>query len=149
MTERYGKDRFKQMMEVIRSAGKPYGIAFSDLYRIPNSHMALEASEFAKEHGKFHEFHEALFYANFVELKDIGNIEVLLEIAQQCDLSPHHLKEVLDNGQYNSRLLEYSSHARKLRISATPTFIINDTEIISGAQPLEVFRRILSKYKNG
>jgi predicted DsbA family dithiol-disulfide isomerase len=51
--------------------------------------MALEASEFARDHGKHAPFHAALFRAYFGEARDIGQKEAhmfkAMALARQVD----------------------------------------------------------------
>ena len=51
---------------------------------VANSHLSLEAAEFARDHGGFEAYHRALFHAYFEEGRDIGDVEVLCEIARAC-----------------------------------------------------------------
>lgn len=82
-----------------------------------------EAYFLAEEAGKGEAMKRALFKANFVEKKDIGNIEVLETIASQIGLG-FDFSMKLRNGakaEEASRMLEL---ARQYRIEETPTLII-------------------------
>jgi len=129
----------------LRSAGKEYGIVFGRVRMLPNSRMALEASEYARDHGAHGALHEALFRAYFTDLQDIGNRAVLLDIARSVGLDPGGLEAALDAGTYRDRLDQTQRAARRRDITAVPAFIINDCCSIVGAQPLPLFRETLGR----
>lgn len=148
------KESFPQMniqekQDQLNKMGAPYGITFNNLSRVVNTHLALQASEFARDEGKFHEYHEKLLYANYNEGKDIGDINVLLELAQSINLDPQKLKSALDEKSYEARLLEVQDQAEEDQIMATPTVIINDQYRIVGAQSLQTFRKKFQDIETG
>ena len=110
--------------------------------------MALEAGEFAKEHGKYEPFHEGVFRAFFTECKDIGQRDVLMEIASSLGLDTDTLTENLDNHTYLKKLEETTRKAKNMMVSAAPTFIIDGGRPITGAQPLDTFRTVLEQIQS-
>lgn len=126
--------------------GEPFGITFAKIAHLSNSRMALEASEFARENGKFDEFHEETFHSYFTLGKDIGQIDVILGIGQKVGLDSDQLKAALTQGRYLPRLQESQLEAATWGVTAAPTFIIGGKDYIVGAQPIEVFRNALISY---
>jgi predicted DsbA family dithiol-disulfide isomerase len=133
------------MFSTLRKKGKELGISFGDLTLLANSRLAMQASEFARDAGKFSVFHEALFHAYFTELRDIGNLEVITAIGRQASLDTRELYVALQENRYLPRLLAVTEEARQLNITAAPTFLINGRFEIVGAQPLETMRSSLLK----
>jgi predicted DsbA family dithiol-disulfide isomerase len=131
------------MTSRLNSMGALFGLAFQKIVNISNSRLSLEAGEFAKEHGRFNEFHHAIFQAYFTQGKDIGDIGVLTLIGQDTGLDAAALRSALERGKYRKPLEQVRSEAASLGITAAPTFIINDTDRIVGAQPIETFRERL------
>ena len=107
---------------------------------LSNSRMALEASEYARDLGCFDSFHDHMFQAYFTETRDIGDMDVLLELAQEEGLDTADLRVALLEGRYTARLNEARREGRQLGINAVPTFMVNGKYRIVGAQPLEFFR---------
>ncbi|MDY6835165.1 MAG: hypothetical protein SVY53_10245, partial [Chloroflexota bacterium] len=64
------------MLQKLRNMGTPFGITFSQMSLLPNSRMAIEASEFARDNDRFDEFHEEVFRSFFAHGRDIGDIDV-------------------------------------------------------------------------
>lgn len=105
-----------------------------------NSRLALAAGEYAKEKGKFEEFHEKIFHAYFNEGKDIGDIKVLSNIAENLGLNQEEMAKKLEAGVYDAVLNSTQDIAHQYEISSTPTFIIDGKYAIVGAQPVEAFK---------
>jgi predicted DsbA family dithiol-disulfide isomerase len=116
------------------------GVNFGDVSRLSNSRISLEASEYARDAGRFDSFHGRVFRAYFTETRDIGNLDVLLELAQEEGLDTDDLRGALQEGRYASCLDEAHNIGRQLGINAVPTFIINGKYRIVGAQSLDFFR---------
>ena len=135
----------KERYENLNKTGAPFKIRFGERTFLSNSRHALEASEYARDHGKYDSFHERVFRAYFTELLDIGNLEILLNLAQEVGLNPLDLNRSLEGGFYTARLEEAGQEAARWGVSAVPTFIINDTNKIVGALPLETFRERLNR----
>jgi predicted DsbA family dithiol-disulfide isomerase len=136
----------QNMFRHLRDMAAPYGITFMDITRISNSRMSLEASEFAKEHGMFDQFHRALFQAYFSQGMDIGDLEVLAQIGHESGLDRDSLAQALKTGKYLPRIEDMRKEAIRLGVNAAPTFIIEDRDRIVGAQSIDVFKKKLSRY---
>ena len=130
----------KERYAGFNKAGEPFGLRFGERSVLSNSRPALEASEYARDHGKFDSFHEKVFQAYFTDVLDIGDTMILFRLAQEVGLDPEELKRSLDDGLYRTRIEEGLKEAAQYGITAVPTFIINKVHRIVGAQPLESFR---------
>jgi len=131
------------MTRRLNSMGAPFGLTFQKIVHISNSRLSLEAVEFAKEQGRFDEYHHAVFQAYFTRGLDIGNIDVLAQLGKGLGLDTAALRKALETGKYRKELDERKTAASILNVNAAPTFIINDADRIVGAQPIEVFRERL------
>jgi len=129
----------------LRKSGEKYNIEFGDVTILSNSRKAFEASEFAREQGKYDEFHESLFYAYFTEVKNIGEEEVIMDVASKTGLDTSVLKKALDSGKYLPVLQRTTSEARQLGFSGVPAFVVGGKYSIVGVQPIEVFRDAIRK----
>lgn len=135
----------ENMFVNINNLAKQYGVNFAGADLMSNTHMALLATEYAKEKGKFHEFHSKVFYEYFTEGKNLGDIEILKNIAKDVGLDVEEMIKVIENGTNENILNEAKKLAREYGVSSTPTFIIDNKHAIVGAQPIAKFREILSK----
>jgi predicted DsbA family dithiol-disulfide isomerase len=131
----------------LRDTAAPYGIIFADIVHISNSRMSLEASEFAKERGRFNQFHSALFRTYFSEGMDIGSLEVLAQTGHDAGLDRDALVQVLQSRKFLPMIENMRKEAARLGVTAAPTFIIEGKDRVVGAQPIEVFRKKLNRYR--
>lgn len=113
---------------------------------IPNSHLALEASEFAKDKGVFEPFHKMVFEAYFLEGNDIGKKETLLSIAGKLKLDTEELSNALDNHLYHTRLEEALREKILYGIIGTPTFIMGKTKLV-GLQEYSTLKELITQIK--
>ncbi len=143
MTSRFRTEDIKRMMEHLRTMGAPFGIAFVDRPILSNSRLALLAAEFAREQGKFQGFHEAVFATYFSHGLDIGNVDVLRQIASSIGIDADAMAGAVKSGKYLLMLEKAKEDAARLGVTGVPTFFINDKKSIVGAQSLDVFRKAL------
>jgi predicted DsbA family dithiol-disulfide isomerase len=130
----------KERYAELNKAGEPFGIGFGERSFLSCSRPALEASEYARDKGRFAPFHERVFHAYFTDLLDIGDVEVLLDLAVAVGLDAEELKRILEDKMYAPRIEQAMAEAGRYGINAVPTFIVNEKHKIVGAQPLETFR---------
>lgn len=133
------------MYDQLRMRGKEYGIVFGDRTLLSNSRKALEASEYARDMGKYESFHENIFHAYFTEALDIGSVEVISNVAKNSDLKADDVLIAMKDERYKSRLDAVREEARMIDLTGVPTFIINGKYKIVGAQQSEVFRDLFRK----
>lgn len=124
---------------------KNLDIKIYDLEFTSNSHNAFKVSELANISNKFHEFHKKVYEANFKEGQNIYDREVLAILGSDVGLKKQDVYDAIDSIKYEEKLKEYKKETDKKDIDTTPTFIINNEEMIVGTQPLDVFREKFDK----
>lgn len=132
------------MYDHLRQRGKEFGLIFGNRTLLSNSRLALEASEYARDMGKYEEFHERVFRAYFTEATDIGDLDKLCAVAAKCGLDIIEMTNALKDRRYKSRLDAARKEGIKIQLTGVPTFIINNKYKIVGAQPTEVFTELFS-----
>lgn len=122
----------------------------------PRSRRALEAAEHARERGLYEEMHHALFRAFFEEGRDLGNLEVLLEVAAGVGLDREELGGALREGRYTARVVADERLAAELGISGVPALLVRpadaaleEAELVMGAQPYEPVRQAVERAARG
>ena len=118
-----------------------YGIEMHFPPYKPRSRWAHEAAELARDHGQFDAMREALFQAFFVANRDIGDQDVLVEVAESVGLDGDELRTALAAGRHTARVRELEMIAAQLGVQAVPTMIFGDVVAVQGAQPYDVLRR--------
>ena len=113
--------------------------------RIPNTRLAHESTEYARQHGKALEFHKVIFDKFYGKGEDIGNWEILRKAAIQVGLDADELQHEVESGKFTKLVHERVDEAIQIGVEAVPTYVLNDQYEIVGAQPYEVFQRALLK----
>jgi len=111
---------------------------------VTNSRLCLEAAEFAKGKNRFMEFHKASYTAYFMEGKNIGILEVVLEAGKRAGLCPEELSHSLEKRIFSERIEENMESARKNDVFGVPTFYLGGLRI-HGIQPVESYRKLIAK----
>ena len=112
---------------------------------VANSFNAHRVIQMAKTKGKGDEAEENLFRAYFIDGKDFGNHAVLAELGNNIGLTDMDIQEALTNDDYSYCVNQDIQEAQNLGIRGVPFFIFNRKYSISGAQPIEMFLKILEK----
>ena len=109
----------------------------------PRSRRAHEAAHWARHHGKFREYNDALFRAFFQRGEDIGNTDVLVRLASDKGVHGDDLRAVLDNDLYLENVLADEQEAKKLGLSGVPAFVANRKIALSGVQSVESLQKLV------
>ena len=112
-----------------------------------NSRRAQEISKWAEEKGKADEIHDALFRAYFVDVKNIGKVEPLAEIAQSIGLPAYEATDVLLSRKYKEAVDEDWRRCAAFGVNAVPTFLAG-RYLMVGAQPYEELERWVEHVMN-
>lgn len=107
-----------------------------------NSRRAQELSKWAEEKGKGDEIHDALFRAYFVDVKNIGKVEPLVEIAESLGLPGDEAAEVLVSRKYKQAVDDDWRRCAAYGVNAVPTFLAG-RYLMVGAQPYEELERLV------
>ncbi|MEN8950728.1 DsbA family oxidoreductase [Planktotalea arctica] len=89
----------------------------------------------------------ALFRAYFKEGRDIGNSEVLADIADTCGMDAALVQRLLATDEDLEGIREKDASFRKMGVNSVPTFIVAGQHAVPGAQPVEVWRSIITDIK--
>jgi predicted DsbA family dithiol-disulfide isomerase len=137
--------------EQVRAAGDSEDIpfAFDKMTRTPNTVQSHRLIRFAGGKGDRAQdaVVEALFNAYFLEARDIGNAEVLIETAAAAGLDPEEVRAFLASGAEVEEVRAEDASARSAGISGVPCFIFNGHHALAGAHPPEVLFQIFDLIK--
>jgi predicted DsbA family dithiol-disulfide isomerase len=107
----------------------------------PRSRWAHEAAELARDRGQFDALRTALFRAYFVDNRDLGDQDVLVDVATSIGLDGAELRAALADGRYTQRVKDLELTSAQLGVAAVPTMIFADAVAVQGAQPYSVLRQ--------
>jgi predicted DsbA family dithiol-disulfide isomerase len=107
-----------------------------------NSRLAQELAKWADTQPGAESIHEALYRAYFVEGHNIGDPEVLLDIAKRAGLSEEEASTVISKRTFKDAVDADWEKASRYRITGVPTFVADGSKIV-GAQPYEALAELL------
>lgn len=107
-----------------------------------NAIPASNAAECAGEQNHFFDMHDILFQ-NQANLKKND----LLSYAKLLNLDWSEFMYCFDNFEYQNKIDNDFDIGKKMSVSGTPAFFINDVKIV-GAQPFEVFKQAIDAELN-
>ena len=116
---------------------------------VPNTRLAHEATEFGSEHGKLWEVHRALFAAYFEHERNIGDVEVLRDVAASAGLDSDELRDALTDRRYAAEVEQQLAWARAAGVTGVPTAIFNEKFALVGAQDYDAVRDIAKRIGSG
>jgi predicted DsbA family dithiol-disulfide isomerase len=119
--------------------GLPYNAERDMSY---NSRLAQELEKWAEGKGKGEQIADALFRAYFVDVKNIGKIEVLANIAEENGLPTDEAMEILQSRTYKQAVDEDWRRCAAYGVNAVPTFLAGKYLMV-GAQPYEQLEELV------
>jgi predicted DsbA family dithiol-disulfide isomerase len=102
-----------------------------------NSRLAQELAKWADSQPGFEAIHDALYKAYFVEGRNIGDLEVLVDIARSAGLPADAAREVLAKRTFKDAVDADWELSQKLGIAGVPSFVAGEYKVV-GAQPYHV-----------
>ncbi len=137
----YSSERWQQMMANLQQLAGEEGIKLPAQTFNANSHKALLLAEAAKEAGAdtFYRLHRRLFEAYFLEGRNIGDEQVLNELAAGCAVPDDVVERAWREPQYEQKLQKNLAAAGKYNVRATPTIFFSEQHRLDGALPYERF----------
>ncbi|CAG9167194.1 DsbA family oxidoreductase [Cupriavidus respiraculi] len=151
MKRKYGRSEAEiaQTHEMIRQRGAEVGFTFGPRTHVYNTFDAHRLLWWADLEGKQLPLKLALLRAYFTAGKDVCKYDVLVDAATEAGLDAARAREVLENDWYAKDVREMEKRYRDMGITSVPSIIFDDTYLISGGQPVDVFegaiREILAK----
>ena len=86
---------------------------------------------------------EALFAAQFLDGRHVGDRAVLAAIAGECGMDAEAVRRYLDSDEMSEAVRGDAEEARRLGISGVPFFIFNNRLAASGAQPPDALLKVM------
>ncbi|MEG3756138.1 DsbA family oxidoreductase [Psychromonas arctica] len=128
-----------------RGAEVDFTFNFFEEMKIVNTRDAHVLLEYAHEKGKQTEFKLALFSAAFTDQKDVSNRETLLDEIAKIGLNNEEASARLTSSEYTNQVVEHERYWQGLGISAVPTVVFNRQSALSGAQPVEAYKQVITE----
>ena len=139
---RYGDAFHGRLKRSFESAGLVYNPP-PDV--VPNTLRALSITELARDRGLHRPMHDRLMSAYWEEARNIGDPEVLRELAVEAGLASDDVATAIDDGGLTERVRASTAQAQSIGVTGVPAFVLDNRLLVLGAQPRDVFELALAQ----
>ncbi|WP_293576309.1 DsbA family oxidoreductase [Phaeobacter sp.] len=145
-----GKDgavrAYAPVVEHAEKAG--LSINFEAMQRTPNTLDAHRLIHWAGIEGKQNDVVDALFQAYFVDAKDIGDKDILADIAAGAGMDRDVTLRLLAGDTEIDDIKNRDAHSREMGVSSVPTFIIANQHAVPGAQQPDLWAQVIADIRS-
>lgn len=131
---------YQRMKGLMDAEGLPYGRR-THTY---NSRLAQELGKWADTQPGGEAIHDKLYRAYFVDSRNIGDAEVLVDIAQSAGLPAEEARAVLLERRFRDAVDADWEKSHRYGVTGVPTFVAGRNGVV-GAQPYEVLAQLVEK----
>lgn len=140
------EEQSKGMMQRVIDMAQEAGLSVN--YDIAKNASTLDAHrvfQYAKDEGKNVAYFERLYEAHFNEGAVLSNHATLKQLAQEIGLSAAKAAAILNSEENLDRVGQDIEQAGHIGVQGVPFFVFDNKFAVSGAQPVEVFKGVLTK----
>ncbi len=134
---------YAPIVEHAENAG--LSINFEGMKRTPNTLDAHRLIHWAGIENKQNEVVNALFDAYFVQTRDIGDHEVLADIADSVGMDAAVVLKLLNSDADREDIRNRDIHSRQMGVNSVPTYIVANQHAVPGAQPPELWEKVIGE----
>ena len=147
LAAKFGEDRLVQMHLRLKEASRAAGAEIDPdtPRRMPNTLDAHRLIHWAGLEGRQTAVVSAIMRAYWREGRDIGNAGVLADIAAAAGMDRAVTARLLASDADADDIRARDADARTKGVTAVPTFLIAQQYVVSGAQPPEVWGRVIKE----
>jgi predicted DsbA family dithiol-disulfide isomerase len=141
LTQRFGgRDNIEPILEHLVAEGRAEGInfEFDRIRHVPNTLPAHQVMQAAESLGLNQvRLADGLMSAFFEEGRNIGERNVLIDIAHQVGMPARDTRRALGSDQARQVVVTREAQVRGSGLNAAPGFLINRRLLVVGAQPTD------------
>ncbi|MEO0982189.1 MAG: DsbA family oxidoreductase [Pseudomonadota bacterium] len=139
------KNRWRAMREALERYGEDEDIPFDfeGLRHRPNTMKAHRVVHWAQGQGLGAEVKEAIFAAYFRDHKDIGDTDVLADLAEDAGLDRDIILKLLSSDADHDHVKREAATFMQMGVAGVPTFIADRRMAVQGAESAEKIAKMI------
>jgi predicted DsbA family dithiol-disulfide isomerase len=149
ITEKYGStlEQQNQSKKMMTDVGEELGFKFDyfDDMRMVNTFDAHILLEYANDFGKQTELKMTLTKAFFSDRKDVSKRDVLIAALLEVGLNADEALAKLDSDEARLEVRNKQGYWKNMGVNSVPTIVFNRKSAVTGAQPVDTFKQVLSE----
>lgn len=130
---------YHRMKGLMDAEGLPYGRR-THTY---NSRLAQELAKWAETEPGGAAIHDRIYRAYFVDGRNIGAVDILVELVASVGLPAHRARRVLEERAFKDAVDADWAMSARAGVTGVPTFVAGGHQVV-GAQPEAVLRELMS-----
>ena len=130
---------YQRMKGLMDAEGLPYGRR-THTY---NSRLAQELAKWAETEPGGQAIHDRLYSAYFVDGRNIGDLDALVELAASAGLRADRARGVLEERGFKDAVDADWALSARAGVTGVPTFVAGRHHVV-GAQPYEALQRLVT-----
>jgi predicted DsbA family dithiol-disulfide isomerase len=131
---------YQRMKGLMDAEGLPYGKRTHSY----NSRLAQELGKWADTQPGGEAIHDKLYRAYFVDSRNIGDPDILVEIAESVGLDGREARRIIDERVFKDEVDADWQKSATYGVTGVPTFVAARYGVV-GAQPYEVLAQLVEK----
>ena len=120
------------------------GLPYSDRSHTYNSRLAQEIGTWAETQPGGNAIHDKFFEAYFVDGRNVGDAEVIIDVVKSVGLDEREARAVLAERRFEDAVDADWVKSRSYGVTGVPTFVSNGQGLV-GAQPYEILEQLMVK----
>lgn len=116
-------EEWRRFWEGARAMSAEEGVTLADPRMVPWTRKAHELALHAREHDRLPDVHRTLFATFLLEGRDLGRVDVLLDVATRHGLDLTATKAVLDVDRHTGAVVDARARAERLGVRGVPTLL--------------------------
>jgi len=136
-----GPEEIAQKNARMQGLMKAEGLPFNDRSHTYNSRLAQEVGTWAATQPGGEAIHDKFFEAYFVDRRNIGDVDVILDIVKAAGLNVDEARKVIEERTFKDAVDADWAKSHQYGVTGVPTFVVAgpDGQLhgLVGAQPLE------------
>lgn len=132
-----------RMTEIGRELG--FEFRFTADMRMHNTFHLHQLLHWADEQGRMHDLKLAFFAAHFTDQRNLSDRNVLADVAADIGLARAEAIAVLEDQRFATLVRQAEHHWQRQGIQGVPAMIFNRRHLVTGAQGVETYARILEQ----
>ena len=144
-------ERAQQIYQNVSEAGELEGLnfRFDKILRQPNSLASHKLIRWSGSAGKQDAVVELLFQRYFVDGADIGDNEILVQLADEAGMDAGLVRDLFNKNSDDDLVLQEESVARRMGVAGVPCFVVAQKYAVSGAQDPSVLTNVFDLVVRG
>ena len=131
---------YQDMKERMDAEGLPYGKRTHSY----NSRLAQELGKWSETVEGGERLEKEFYKAYFVDSRNIGDVDVLLDCVEAAGLSVDEARTTIDQRTFEQAVDEDWAKSQQYGVSGVPTYVAGGYGVV-GAQPYEVLEKLMQE----